>query len=223
MPALLGISLVSLPDPQRAQVSSSLYINDVNTNVLQPVGIPAAECEPPGAPGAASEMLSYPFPPDSTPGTDWGSSMSTCGAGGWELSADSVFSVVNDLATGNILLTAGQKQQMITDCLGWDCSVRTDCPNPSVGTGPYVCKNGNPGDSGVNPAGPACTQQYETMWTYAGILTNVPVVVFVNSPLPYPYTGNNSYNCPYTGDIIDLVRDAYCAAGVSGPPAPCQP
>ena len=60
---------------------------------------------------------------------------------------------------------------MFAGCLGWDCSVRSDCPDP------YVCKNGHLSNgNGIS------------LWTYAGIFKcDVPVVVFVNSAIPPPY------------------------------------
>ena len=116
---------------------------------------------------------------------------------GWVLSANQIFDVVNNLAASNTLLTTAEKKQMFSDCLGWDCAVRSDCPNP------YVCKNGDLN----NGAGAA-------VWTYAGVLKcNVPVVVVVNSPLPSPYQGGE--------DIIGLVKDAYNASTVPGTGSAC--
>lgn len=65
---------------------------------------------------------------------------------------------------GNVLLTNAEKSQMLfPNCLGWDCSVRSDCHNP------YVCKNGDQfNGNGIS------------VWAYAGI-------VYVNSFLPAPY------------------------------------
>jgi uncharacterized protein (TIGR03437 family) len=86
---------------------------------------------------------------------------------------------------------------MFTDCLGWDCSVRNDCPSP------YVCKNGDLNNgNGI------------AVWTYAGVLKcDVPVVVVVNSFLPAPYQNGE--------DIIGLVKDALAAAAVPGAPVSC--
>jgi hypothetical protein len=195
MPALLGVSLTGYPDgPARAEQSSSLYINYMNSHVFQPVGIPPSQCAPPLG---NYDILSYPFPAGNVSGTDWGDDTLQCGAGGWVLSADQIFRVVSDLATGNTLLTNTQKQQMFSDCLGWDCSVRNDCPVP------YVCKNG----ALFNGVG-------TWVFTYAGILKcNVPVVVVVNSPLPPPYQGGE--------DIIGLVKDSLATAAVPGTPMAC--
>jgi hypothetical protein len=82
--------------------------------------------------------LTYPVPPVS-PGYDWGDYTAICGAGGWSLKASDLFKVINDLATGTTLLTNDQKLLMTSNCLGWDCAVRGDCPDP------YVCKNGGEG------------------------------------------------------------------------------
>jgi hypothetical protein len=117
-----------------------------------------------------------------------------------------LFRVINDIATGNVLLTNDEKTQMLANCLGWDCSVRSDCPTP------YVCKNGDLDGAPI------------AVWTYAGIFKcNVPVVVAVNSYLPAPYqpydaSGNS---IPNNGDIIGLVHAAYNAAAVAGTPKPC--
>jgi|SRR5271166_1748266 len=196
MPALQGQSLNNYPDgQQRAQKSSDMYISYVNAHVFQPVGVSARQCKPPSG---TNDILSYPFPAGSTPGDDWGGSSLTCGAGGWVLSANDIYNVISDLANGNALLTKAEKKEMFSNCLGWDCAVRSDCPDP------YVCKNGGspPRNNG------------DTLHTYAGILKcNVPVVAVVNSPLPAPYESN--------GDIIRLVEVAYNAASVIGTAKAC--
>jgi hypothetical protein len=196
MPALQGQSLTNYPnDSQRAQKSSSMYINYMNANVFQSAGVPVSQCKPPAG---NNDILSYTWPAGSTSGTDWGDWSLQCGSGGWVLSANDIFHVINNLANANTLLTNAEKEQMFSDCLGWDCAVRSDCPNP------YVCKNGdlNNGSGGI------------AVWTYAGIFKcNVPVVVVVNSPLPPPYqTGE---------DIIGLVENAYQGASVPGTPRAC--
>ncbi len=83
---------------------------------------------------------------------------------------------------------------MYEDHLGWDNSVRNDCPDP------YPCKNGAFKDN-------------NTAWirTYAGIFKcTVPVVVFLNSDVPPPYDPGE--------DIIGLVKDAYLSAAVPDVP-----
>jgi hypothetical protein len=193
MPALLHQPLTNLPDgPVRAAQSSALYISYMNANVFQPVSVPPSSCTPPSSNG----ILSYPYPAGNTAGTNWGDWSLQCGAGGWILSGDQIFRVINDLATGNTLLTAAEKKQMFSDCLGWDCSVRSDCPNPNV------CKNGHL----VNGA--------FSVWTYAGVLKcNVPVVVVVNSPLPSPFQNGE--------DIIGVVTNALQNSTVPGTAKSC--
>jgi hypothetical protein len=194
MPALLGQKLTNVPDgSQRAQQSSNLYINYMNAHVFKPVGIATSQCKPPSG---TNDVLSYPLPAGNASGTDWGDWSLECGSGGWVLSAADIFKVINDLATGNVLLTAAQKKLMFSDCLGWDCAVRSDCPSPNV------CKNGDLYNGNIS------------VWTYAGILKcNVPVVVVVNSHLPPPYQGGE--------DIIGLVKDAFQASTVPGTPRAC--
>jgi hypothetical protein len=196
MPALTGQRLMNFANgSQRAGQSSALYISHMQSDVFEPVGVTDSSCTPPTTP---TGILSYPFPAGSASGTDWGDYSLACGAAGWVLSAFDIFKVVKDLATGNTLLSNSEKQQMFQGCLGWDCSVRPDCPNP------YVCKNGSFG----NGAG-------EHVWTYAGILKcDVPVVVVVNSPLPSTYQNGS--------DIIGLVENAYNSAQVPGTPRSCQ-
>jgi hypothetical protein len=190
MPALEGQPLTNIPDgDERAKESSAMYINYVNAQVLRPAGVPPSSCTPPTG---SNGILSYTNPAGSTDGDAWGDWSLKCGSGGWVLSGDEIFRVVNDLATGNTLLNNTEKKMMFTDCLGWDCAVRPDCPSP------YVCKNGDL----TNGAG-------TNVWTYAGILKcNVPVVVVVNSPLPQPYESS--------GDIIDVVANALKAAKTPG-------
>jgi CubicO group peptidase (beta-lactamase class C family) len=223
MPALLGqsptcFSFFGPPQcfpyaAQRAEMSSTLYINYVNANVFQPVGVPASTCAPPAG---SSGMLSYPSPTNGTPGNNWGDWSLTCGGGGWNLSANQIFSVINGLANGNALLTNSEKTApttgMFPNCLGWDCvtGLRGDCPSPNV------CKNGYLGANCDSVA----------VWTYAGIFTTVtpviPVVVVVNSPTPPPFAGYHvASNTPEAPDIIDLIANAYCQAAVSGTPQGC--
>lgn len=194
MPALLGQKLSNVPDAQRAQQSSSLYINYVNSHVFNPVGVATRQCKPPSG---SNDILSYPLPAGNASGTDWGDWSLSCGSGGWVLSADDIFRVINDVATGNTLLNKAQRKQMLDNCLGWDCAVRPDCPSPNV------CKNGD-----------LYNGNNISVWTYAGILKcNVPVVVVVNSRLPAPWQGGE--------DIIGLVANALKGASASGNPRSC--
>ena len=200
MPALLKKDLQGYANgPARAAQSSALYISYVNDHVLQPSGVPLSACQPPSS---TYQILSYPYPAGPTIGDDWQSWALQCGSGGWELSANQIFNVIDTLANSTALLSSPQRQQMFSECLGWDCALRSDCPSP------YVCKNGMLGNGdGIN------------VWTYAGVLKcNVPVVVVVNSPLPAPYeVGDTTPG----GDIIGLVENAYNHAGVPGTGKAC--
>ena len=191
LPKLSGQPIDNIADgPLRAKKSADMYIAYMNQNVFAPVGVSTAACQPPGG---FNVVLSYPFPAGATHGNDWGNWTLTCGGGGWVLSARDIFLVINSIASNNTLLTDAQRKQMISNCLGWDCAVRNDCPTP------YVCKNGS---------------LSSLLWTYAGIFKcDVPVAIYVNSPLPAPYqTGS---------DIIGLVQNAYNAAAVAGTPKAC--
>jgi hypothetical protein len=206
-----GNSINGLPDgPQRAQASANFYVNYMNQHVFSPVDVHAVTCAPNPDPNFA--MLSYPFPPGNYPGwngaqgnTPTGDWTLSCGGGGWNVSAGDLFLVLNDIASGNVLLTPAQKALMSSsnnNFPGWDNAVRNDCPSPQA-----LCKNGDiSGSVDSNPSA--------SIWTYLGVFKcNVPVVVLVNSPLPSPYqTGT---------DIIGLVADVYNALLQSGPPQSC--
>lgn len=186
-----GNQIGNLPDDQRAQASANFYIDYINQNVFAPLGIQPQSCMPTTDP--AFDMLSYPFPPGSTNGTDWGDWTLACGGGGWNITAGNIFAFINDLANGNVLLTAGQRAQMNAQPygLGWDNTVQRICAGPNF-PAPYFCKNGSLGPDGMG----------REIWTYAGIFKcAVPVVVVVNSPLPPAFENSN--------DIIQLVAMAY--------------
>ena len=189
---------------QRAEKSSELYISYMNMQVFAPFNF-TSFCKSHGE----SEILAYPFPAFA-PGLDLltgDGDTYDCGPAGWSLTASDLFKVINDVARGNVLLTADQKSQMgPPNCLGWDCK-RGDCPDP------YVCKNGSQGDD-----------VGREFWAYVGILKCVPVVVYVNSFLPWPYQPTDASGRPQVngrGDIIDLVTDAFSASGTSGTPKAC--
>lgn len=195
-------------DDQRAAASSAFYIAYMNEHVFQPVGIPQRECKPPSS---TDVIFSYSSALAWESGTDWGDWTLSCGGGGWVLSAADLYAIMNDLANGNVLLTQPQKSQMDANCLGWDgsdCSIMKNCPSP------YKCKDGFLVQTGgIN------------LRTYWGIFKcNVPVVLIVNSALPAPYQtiDSNGNPIPGSGDIYDMVRDAYGRAGVPGTPTPCR-
>jgi hypothetical protein len=179
-------------------LSSNIYIDYMNQHVFAPLSIPTSACKP----TEPNEILSYPFPPGSAHGVEWDDNTLTCGPGGWRLKASDLFKIINDLATGNVLLTNSEKSLMTNpDCLGWDCAVRPDCPNP------YDCKNGAQFEFPTPSATPCATPTgvptpipFVTVFAYAGIFKSqpaVPVVVYVNSALPTPYQPFNNEGIPY--------------------------
>jgi len=203
LPQMEHARIAVQPESLRAEQSASFYIGYVNQTVFQPAGVPPRTCRLPRGPdditgSPYSAILSYPFPPQTNHGTDWGDWTLACGGGGWVLSAGDLYKVINGIANGN-LLTKAEKAEMSAsapNCIGWDCSVRSDCPDP------YLCKNGDLASGNIS------------VWTYAGIFKcTVPVVVIVNSVLPAGYQGHE--------DIIGSVGDAYRAAAVPGTPHPC--
>lgn len=200
-----GNSIKNLPDgPKRAQASANFYVSYMNQHVFSPVGVQPVTCAP--NPNPVFAMLSYPFPADNYPGwngaqgnTPTGDWTLSCGGGGWNVSAGDLFLVLNDIASGNVLLTPAEKALMSSannHFPGWDNAVRSDCPSPQA-----LCKNGNiPGSVNGNPTA--------NIWTYLGVFKcNVPVVVVVNSAL------NN--------DIIDIVANAYNSLPQSGTQQSC--
>jgi hypothetical protein len=197
MPALLGQKLTNYSNGSaRAAESSSLYIAYLQNNVFDPVGAGGVSCTPSGSTG----ILSYPYPAGTSNGVNWGDQSLACGASGWQLSAFNIFDVVNSLASNVTLLSQSDKDDMIQNCLGWDCAVNRYCPTP------YVCKNGMLPDGSVQ------------VWTYAGILKcNVPVVIVVNSPLPPAWEPGGT---PGT-DTIGIVANAYQNSIVPGAGPPC--
>lgn len=204
LPQMERHPIIGPTDARRAAQSAAFYVTYMNQHVFRPVGVPQRACK---APKTANDVpgyrfpavMSYPDPAGSAHGDDWGDWTLACGGGGWVLSARDLFDVVKELANGTTLLTKVEKAELMTpapNCIGWDCSVRNDCPDPSL------CKNGGLSDGAI------------VLHTYAGILKcNVPVVVIVNSVLPAPYeTGS---------DIIGLVDDAQTNAKMAGSPRTC--
>jgi hypothetical protein len=128
------------------------------------------------------------------------------------MSAGDLFQVFNALATGKLLTPAQQTELYNTNSsnfpgLGWDNTVQ-NCPGAITrGQTYYWCKNGGETDN-VNGV-------IIGIETFAGLFkcNAVPVIVVVNSPLPSPYSG--------TGQITQLVTNAFAASSVAGSPKSC--
>jgi hypothetical protein len=176
----------------RPAKSAAFYIDYMNSHVFRRVGLGNRECKPYSAPGYPA-VLSYPLPAGSAHGITWGDWTLACGGGGWVLSAQDLFWILNDLITGNRLLAPGDKSVLLASsphCIAWDCAQGAACPNP------YVCKNG------------ALFAGTFRLHTYIGIFKcTIPVVVLVNSDMPT--------------NIITMVKNAYNAAKVAGKPRAC--
>ena len=185
-----AIGLGQWADSIRPSLSAAYYEEYMNKHVFAPLNIRTTtggvRCAAP--PAGPTDVMSYSDATGSKPGTDWGDWTLVCGGGGWVMSAKEVFSVVYDLAKGNILLTKAEELNMRNNFLGWDNAVSRNCGDINV------CKNGGLGDSSGS------------LNTYAGILNcSLPVVIFANS---------NVSNFLGSGDIIDLVTTAYGRATV---------
>jgi len=169
----------------RDSATSAFYGDYIRQNVLEPAGVTGAACK---APAGTQKILSYPLPPGSTNGTDWGDWTSTCGGGGWVMTAADVYKLLLALTGGTTLLTKPQRADMDANCLGWDCSVQTQTD--------FRGKNGIL----------IGTDGKVWLYTFAGIFKGtVPVVVVVNSDTP------NGAN------ITSVVVQAFQNAGVPAP------
>ena len=216
LPQMEGNDLNRIPEFRRPFSSAPYYITYMNKHVFAPVGVPARACKAPKTSNDMPEyrfpaIMSYPNPPNANHGEDWGDWTLACGGGGWVLSAGDLFLVIKDLANGQALLTKAERALMMAsapNCIGWDCSVRNDCPDPNL------CKNGGLEDERRDASGHIIAKI--KLWTYVGVLKcNVPVVVIVNSVLPAPYETSS--------DIIGLVKDAQDNAKVIlRTPGPCS-
>ncbi|MBV8171009.1 MAG: serine hydrolase, partial [Candidatus Eremiobacteraeota bacterium] len=185
---------VSGSDTSRAAQSADFYIDYMNSHVFKPAGLSTRACKPPAA---AQTVLSYTNPAGSSHGISWSDWTLACGGGGWVLSPQDLFQILNQLINGNHLLNDADKSLLLAsppNCIAWDCAQGAECPNP------YVCK------TGLLKSGDVVLQ------TYIGIFKcSTPVVVIMNS----------SREPVYTGGILGIVRDAYNAAKVSGKPKAC--
>jgi CubicO group peptidase (beta-lactamase class C family) len=151
------------PDPgpaSRAEAAGRLFIDHVQREVFDPVGVRSARCSVPVDP-----MLFYGLPggvPTSgqlPPVGPW-----ACSSGGWFMTAADMLRVLRGLTTDDILAAELRNQMNDTSrCLGWD-----HCTAPAS-----HLKGGEFDREGV--------VQFQTFF---GMLTGVPVVIATNSPSP---------------------------------------
>lgn len=181
---------ISGSDASRASQSADFYIDYMNSHVFKKAGLSTRGCKPVATPGS-SVVLSYPNPAGSARGLSWGNWTLKCGAGGWNLSAPDLYTILVDLMNGKLMSKSDTALMLAPPphCIAWDCAQGAKCPDP------YLCKNG------FLHAGNAAIR------TYIGIFKcTVPVVVLINSGLP---SGTK-------GGIVGLVTQAYNAAKVPG-------
>lgn len=156
-------------------------------------------------PGNNPVFSSYPFPPGSTNGTDWGDWTSVCGGGGLQLSVTDMGVFMARLMAGIYLPKTSNNAnqvtlpQMVSNMYGWDVT----WPNTH---GTCVMKNGNLG--GGTPFVP----RLATLFVYCSD-TGLGFVGLANSTLPTMSTRNYGF----AGGLDDIVFQAYEASWQPGP------
>jgi CubicO group peptidase (beta-lactamase class C family) len=162
--------------------ATRFFVGYVQRQVFDPVGVTDATCGP-----VRDAMLMYPPPGGGTqPGRAVPVGPSGCSGGGWFMTPAGMLAVLDGLIHGNSLLSASQRQQMDSNCLGWDCSI--------TGTASYVGKGGD------FPDGSAALHAF-----FGIIAGTVPVVVVTNSNWG-PITPNPGE------DLTSVVETALFAA-----------
>jgi CubicO group peptidase (beta-lactamase class C family) len=143
--------------------ATRFFISYLQRRVFAPVHVTDATCAP-----VRDATLVYPPPAAGTqPGTPTAPGPSGCSGGGWFMTPASMLRVLDALISGNRLLSSSQRQQMDSNCLGWDCSL--------TGAASYVGKGGDTAGIGGGSA---------ALHTFFGILAGtIPVVIAANSNL----------------------------------------
>ena len=161
--------------------ATRFFISYVQHQVFDPVGVTDARCGP-----VRDAMLMYPPPGAATgPGRPAPVGPSGCSGGAWFITPASMLRVLQGLIHGS-LLSSSQRQQMDSNCLGWDCSI--------TGTASYVGKGGDSADGSA------------ALHTFFGIIAGtIPVVIVTNSNWgpPTPHPGE---------DLTSVVETALSAA-----------
>jgi CubicO group peptidase (beta-lactamase class C family) len=150
-------------------------------------------------------VVSYPYPPGSTNGNNWGDWTPSCGGGGLQLSVTEMGVFMTRLLSGVYLPKTSNNAnevtlpQMVSNMYGWDVT----WPNTH---GTCVMKNGNLGMG--NPFIP----QLATLFVYCPD-TGLAFVGLANSTLPTMATRNYGF----AGGLDDIVFQAYNASWQPGP------
>jgi CubicO group peptidase (beta-lactamase class C family) len=154
---------------------------------------------------AANAVWSYPYPPGSPKGTNWGDWTGLCGGGGLYLSANQMGVFMAHLMLGAYLPTSSNNPNettlptMVSKMYGWDATW-TDTH------GTCVMKNGDLG--GGTPFVPYLS----TLYIYCPT-TNLGFVGFANSTLPVMAV----HNYGFSGALDDIVYQAYTASWQAQP------
>lgn len=146
----------------RAAAADRFFINYVQRQVFDPVGVKDATCAP-----VSDAMLMY-LPPFSgtAPGIPALVGPSACAGGGSFTTPASLLRILDGLISDR-LLSASQRDQMDDNCLGWDCSI--------AGQAGYRGKYGG------------CCGGSAGLQIFFGILAGtIPVVIATNSNGPPP-------------------------------------
>jgi CubicO group peptidase (beta-lactamase class C family) len=145
-------------------------------------------------------VLSYPYPPGATKGTDWGDWTDLCGGGGLQLSVNHMGVFMAHLMLGLYLPKTSNNpnettlSEMVSKMYGWDYTWPT-----TYGT--CVAKNGDLG--GGMPFVPILSSLY----VYCPD-TGLGFVGLANSTLPVMAT----HNYGFSGALDDIVFQAYTAS-----------
>ena len=99
-------------DPAKA--TSQSFISQVQAGVFDKLGVPEVSWKPDGEP-----TLFYPTPPGTSQGTAYGDATLTPGATGVHVSLAELSVFIDRLAETDLLLSAGMRNQMDDNGLGW--------------------------------------------------------------------------------------------------------
>ncbi len=147
-----------------------------------------------------NSVLSYPYPPGNTHGTDWGDWTDLCGGGGLQLSVHDMGVFMAHLMLGTYLPKTSNNPNettlstMVSKGYGWDYTWPT-----TYGT--CVVKNGDLG--GGNPFIPILS----TLYVYCHD-TGLGFVGLANSTLPF----QNPHSYGFSGALDDIVFQSYTAS-----------
>jgi CubicO group peptidase (beta-lactamase class C family) len=189
IPYLNGFNDTGVQD--LAAATDQRYLDYMNSVYAPDIKI---TCKP-----GVKPVLSYPYPPGSTHGTDWGDWTDLCGGGGLQLSVREMGMFIGRLMLGLYLPKTSNNPKevtlpmMVSNKYGWDYNWPTTYGN-------CVVKNGDLGV--VTPFVPILSSLY----VYCPD-TGLAFVGLANSTLPVMPT----HNYGYSGALDDIVYQSYIA------------